>query len=229
MASYNVRDLKDDVAAAAGVVRAIAPDVLCLQEVPRHPFSGHRVAEFAAELRDDVVRSAPRQWRYDDPDLAARRRRHGPPRAAAGATAATGAGLRARLGVAAGAHGRRRRQRPPQPRRRRARPAHRRRSRHACPRRPARRRGRPQRGGGRPEAWSSPRRTSATGDRPGADLHGAPPPPPARRRSSPAARWRRSAPAGAPRPRPTSWRPRTTCPSGPTSTSRALRRPLRPA
>ena len=47
VASYNVRDLKDDVAAAAGVVRAIAPDVLCLQEVPRHPFSGHRVAEFA--------------------------------------------------------------------------------------------------------------------------------------------------------------------------------------
>ena len=45
--SYNLRDLKDDVAAAAGIVRAIAPDVLCLQEVPRHPFSGHRVAEFA--------------------------------------------------------------------------------------------------------------------------------------------------------------------------------------
>jgi endonuclease/exonuclease/phosphatase family metal-dependent hydrolase len=47
VASYNVRDLLDDVAAAARVVRAIAPDVLCLQEVPRHPFSGHRVAEFA--------------------------------------------------------------------------------------------------------------------------------------------------------------------------------------
>ena len=47
VASYNVRDLKDDVAAAAGVVRAIDPDVLCLQEVPRHPFSGHRVAQFA--------------------------------------------------------------------------------------------------------------------------------------------------------------------------------------
>src|SRR3954451_19120738 len=47
VASYNGGDLKDAVAAAAGVVRAIAPDVLCLQEVPRHPFSGHRVAEFA--------------------------------------------------------------------------------------------------------------------------------------------------------------------------------------
>ena len=56
VASYNVRDLKDDVAAAARVVRAIDPDVLCLQEVPRHPFSGHRVAEFAAALRADVVR-----------------------------------------------------------------------------------------------------------------------------------------------------------------------------
>ena len=39
VASYNVRDLKDDVDAAARVVRAIDPDVLCLQEVPRHPFS----------------------------------------------------------------------------------------------------------------------------------------------------------------------------------------------
>jgi len=47
VASYNVRDLKDDVDAAARVVRAIEPDVLCLQEVPRHPFSGHRVAELA--------------------------------------------------------------------------------------------------------------------------------------------------------------------------------------
>ncbi|MEU5989495.1 endonuclease/exonuclease/phosphatase family protein [Spirillospora sp. NPDC047418] len=33
--SYNVRSLRDDPAAAARVVRAIAPDVLCLQEVPR--------------------------------------------------------------------------------------------------------------------------------------------------------------------------------------------------
>ena len=47
VASYNLRDLKDDVDAAARVVRAIEPDVLCLQEVPRHPFSGHRVAELA--------------------------------------------------------------------------------------------------------------------------------------------------------------------------------------
>jgi endonuclease/exonuclease/phosphatase family metal-dependent hydrolase len=33
--SYNVRSLRDDPAAVARVVRALAPDVLCLQEVPR--------------------------------------------------------------------------------------------------------------------------------------------------------------------------------------------------
>lgn len=33
--SYNVRSLRDDPAAVARVVRAIAPDVVCLQEVPR--------------------------------------------------------------------------------------------------------------------------------------------------------------------------------------------------
>lgn len=48
VASYNLRDLHDDLDAAARVVRAIDPDVLCLQEVPRHPFSGHRVAELAS-------------------------------------------------------------------------------------------------------------------------------------------------------------------------------------
>ncbi len=35
MLGYNVRSLRDDAAAVARVVRAIAPDVLCLQEVPR--------------------------------------------------------------------------------------------------------------------------------------------------------------------------------------------------
>lgn len=33
--SYNIRSLRDDAAAVARVVRAAAPDVLCLQEVPR--------------------------------------------------------------------------------------------------------------------------------------------------------------------------------------------------
>ncbi|MGA8047740.1 MAG: endonuclease/exonuclease/phosphatase family protein [Dermatophilaceae bacterium] len=49
IAGYNTRDFLDDRRAAARVVRAIAPDVLCLQEVPRHPFSGWRVRRFAQE------------------------------------------------------------------------------------------------------------------------------------------------------------------------------------
>ena len=48
VASYNLRDLLDDPDAAARVVRAINPDVLCLQEVPRHLLSSHRIASFAA-------------------------------------------------------------------------------------------------------------------------------------------------------------------------------------
>lgn len=47
IASYNLRDLRDDRDAVVRVIRAIDPDVLCLQEVPRHPFSGHRVADLA--------------------------------------------------------------------------------------------------------------------------------------------------------------------------------------
>jgi endonuclease/exonuclease/phosphatase family metal-dependent hydrolase len=48
VASYNLRDFLDDADAAARVVRAINPDVLCLQEVPRHLMSPHRIALFAA-------------------------------------------------------------------------------------------------------------------------------------------------------------------------------------
>ncbi|GMA19421.1 endonuclease/exonuclease/phosphatase family protein [Arsenicicoccus piscis] len=48
VASYNLRDFLDDEAAARRVVRAIAPDVLLLQEVPRRLGSGRRVARFAA-------------------------------------------------------------------------------------------------------------------------------------------------------------------------------------
>jgi endonuclease/exonuclease/phosphatase family metal-dependent hydrolase len=36
--SYNIRSLRDDPAAVARVVRALKPDVLCLQEVPRFWF-----------------------------------------------------------------------------------------------------------------------------------------------------------------------------------------------
>lgn len=48
--SYNIRALKDDRRALVRVLRALRPDVLCLQEVPRHPFSGHRISTFAAEV-----------------------------------------------------------------------------------------------------------------------------------------------------------------------------------
>ncbi len=47
VASYNVRDLLDDHAAAARVVRAIDPDVLCLQEVPRRLTTELRLPAFA--------------------------------------------------------------------------------------------------------------------------------------------------------------------------------------
>ncbi len=48
IASYNTRDLLDDEAAAARVVRAIDPDVLCLQEVPRRLLAVSRVSSFAS-------------------------------------------------------------------------------------------------------------------------------------------------------------------------------------
>ena len=48
VASYNLRDFKDDTDAAVRVVQAIDPDVLCLQEVPRHLLSSYRTASFAA-------------------------------------------------------------------------------------------------------------------------------------------------------------------------------------
>lgn len=48
VASYNTRDFLDDHHLAARLVRAIDPDVLCLQEVPRRLFAGRRVSRFAA-------------------------------------------------------------------------------------------------------------------------------------------------------------------------------------
>jgi len=48
VASYNLHDFQDDADAAVRVIRTINPDVLCLQEVPRHPMASHRVASFAA-------------------------------------------------------------------------------------------------------------------------------------------------------------------------------------
>ena len=48
VATYNTRDFLDDHRLAARVVRAVDPDVLCLQEVPRRFLGGSRVARFAA-------------------------------------------------------------------------------------------------------------------------------------------------------------------------------------
>ncbi|GAA2731881.1 hypothetical protein GCM10009867_06560 [Pedococcus aerophilus] len=49
VASYNLKDLTLDRHAAARVIRAIDPDVLCLQEVPRRLFGSWQVSAFAAE------------------------------------------------------------------------------------------------------------------------------------------------------------------------------------
>lgn len=48
--SYNVRGLKDDQGALHEVIEHARPDVLALQEMPRHPFSNHKVAQFADSL-----------------------------------------------------------------------------------------------------------------------------------------------------------------------------------
>ena len=48
VASYNTRDFLDDHHLAARLVRAVDPDVLCLQEVPRRLLGGWRVRRFAA-------------------------------------------------------------------------------------------------------------------------------------------------------------------------------------
>lgn len=47
VATYNLRGLKDDGDVAARVVRAIDPDVLLLQEVPRYPGSSYAISAFA--------------------------------------------------------------------------------------------------------------------------------------------------------------------------------------
>lgn len=47
VASYNLRGLKDDASLAAEVVRRISPDVLLVQEAPRHPLSSYAMTRFA--------------------------------------------------------------------------------------------------------------------------------------------------------------------------------------
>ncbi|NHN55940.1 hypothetical protein G9U51_09150 [Calidifontibacter sp. DB0510] len=51
VASYNVRAFKDDRAALREVVRTIDPDLLFLQEAPRHPLSDSRIGSFAASVK----------------------------------------------------------------------------------------------------------------------------------------------------------------------------------
>lgn len=51
IATYNLRGLKDDPATAAAAVRAIGPDVLLLQELPRYPGSDYAITSFAREAR----------------------------------------------------------------------------------------------------------------------------------------------------------------------------------
>ena len=49
IATYNLRGLKDDAGLAAQVVRRIAPDVLLVQEAPRHPVSSYALTALARE------------------------------------------------------------------------------------------------------------------------------------------------------------------------------------
>ena len=72
VASYNLKDFTLDRHAAARVVRAIDPDVLCLQEVPRRLAVDLAGVGLRGRVRDVLVGPAPRQRRHDDLHLAAR-------------------------------------------------------------------------------------------------------------------------------------------------------------
>lgn len=48
--TYNVRAFKNDREALRRIIRSVDPDVLCLQEMPRHPFSDHRISAFAESV-----------------------------------------------------------------------------------------------------------------------------------------------------------------------------------
>ncbi|MGI4894319.1 MAG: endonuclease/exonuclease/phosphatase family protein [Janthinobacterium lividum] len=50
VATVNVRELLDDTLVLRDVLRAAAADVVCLQEVPTHPFAGHRLGDLAADV-----------------------------------------------------------------------------------------------------------------------------------------------------------------------------------
>lgn len=50
VATYNLRDLLDDVDAAARVLRGLRADVVCVQEVPRHPLGDLRARHLARRV-----------------------------------------------------------------------------------------------------------------------------------------------------------------------------------
>ena len=64
VASYNTRDFLDDHHLAARVVRAVDPDVLCLQEVPRRLFGELAGATVRRRVRAALVRAAPGERRH---------------------------------------------------------------------------------------------------------------------------------------------------------------------
>ncbi|NAZ87703.1 endonuclease/exonuclease/phosphatase family protein [Kineococcus indalonis] len=57
LATLNVRELLDDGRVLREVLRAVDADVVCLQEVPTHPFAGHRLGDLAADVGLWVVAS----------------------------------------------------------------------------------------------------------------------------------------------------------------------------
>ena len=221
VATYNTRDFLDDHHLAARVVRAVDPDVLCLQEVPRR---------LLRRLAGAPASRAPAACTGRAGTGAAAARRSSPPTACgvveSRAPAAAGALARPHPGLRRGAGGRagwreltavsvhlslkaRERVGP-----HRAHPRGGRRP------RPARARRRPQRGRHRRCLAAARRaRPAAPGLAGPADLPGARAPPPARRRL----RVARAAGAAAPRgrlPEAVSPPPATTAPPGSTSTRR---------
>ncbi|WP_432523704.1 endonuclease/exonuclease/phosphatase family protein [Kineococcus sp. SYSU DK006] len=50
VASANVRELLDDTRALRALLREVAADVVCLQEVPTHPLAVHRLGDLASDV-----------------------------------------------------------------------------------------------------------------------------------------------------------------------------------
>ena len=50
LTTWNINSVRLRIDIVAKFLKAMRPDVLCLQEMPRHPFSDHRIAEFAESV-----------------------------------------------------------------------------------------------------------------------------------------------------------------------------------